>query len=219
MKTTLLSILTLMLFAEATAQIPKEKTLLWKIEGNSINQPSYLFGTFHMLCSNDFEMPDTIKSLMGMCKQLFLEIDIDDPQMTTTMMKHIKMKDGKRLKDFLTQEEYDTATVLFKKVVGMNLKMVETYKPFMLTSMLYPKMMGCNIIAFEKELAKLAKNNDYETKGLETIEDQLAVFDDVSYKIQAKMFLKSLLEIEEGKTQIQKIVTLYNSKNIRAMQR
>jgi uncharacterized protein len=30
-----------------------ENTLLWKISGNGLKKPSYLFGTIHMLCEDD----------------------------------------------------------------------------------------------------------------------------------------------------------------------
>lgn len=219
MKQLLLAILSIVTIASSNAQKPKEKTLLWKIEGKNTTQPSYLFGTFHMLCPTDFDIPDTLKSLLSTTNKLFLEIDIDDPQMNVKMMKHINMKDGVKLKDLLSNTEYDTAIIIFKQITGMNLKMFESYKPFILSSFLYPKIMGCNTIAFEKELSKLATENNIETKGLETVEDQLSVFDNVPYKSQAKMFIKSLLEIEEGKAQMKNMVKMYKSKNIKAMQK
>jgi uncharacterized protein YbaP (TraB family) len=219
MKQILFTFLSIFTIANSNAQKPKENALLWKIEGKNSTQPSYLFGTFHMLCPTDFEMPDTLKSLLSKTNQLFLELDIDDPQMNVKMMKHINMKEGVKLKDLLSTTEYDTAIVLFKQITGMNLKMFESYKPFILSSFLYPRIMACNTIAFEKELSKLAKESNLETKGLETIEDQLSVFDNVPYKTQAKMFIKSLLEIEEGKIQMQKMVAMYKSKNINAMQK
>jgi uncharacterized protein YbaP (TraB family) len=88
----------------------------------------------------------------------------------------------------------------------------------MLTSMLYPAMLGCAQISFEKEFEKLAKSHSMEIKGLETIEDQLNVFETIPYKVQAKMLMKTLFEMDKGKTQMAEMVELYKSKDINAMQ-
>ena len=201
------------------AQQPKEKSLLWKIEGKNISSPSYLYGTFHMLCPADFSMNDTLKALVKQSKQLFLEIDIDDPSLTSKMMKNIKMKDGKTLKDFLSAKDYDSVAKLFKAKTNIPLNMVDSYKPFMLTSMLYPSLLGCTPIAFEKEFEKLAKANSVEVKGLETIEDQMNVFETIPYSVQAKMLMKTLYEADNGTEQMNEMVLLYKNQDINKMQK
>ncbi|MEO6356579.1 MAG: hypothetical protein ABIU77_05530, partial [Ferruginibacter sp.] len=30
-----------------------DNSLLWQVSGNGLQQPSYLFGTFHLMCKND----------------------------------------------------------------------------------------------------------------------------------------------------------------------
>jgi uncharacterized protein YbaP (TraB family) len=199
------------------AQPPKEKTLLWKITGKDIQTPSYLYGTFHLLCPDDFNMHDEVKKAFHQTKQLYLEIDLDDPTMIAKMMKGIMMKDGHNLKEYLSEKDYDSCSKIFKTKTGMPLSMVSTYKPFMLTAMLYPSMIGCQPIAFEKEFEKMAKADSMEIKGLETIEDQLGVFDEVPYKTQAKMLVKALYEMDKGKEQFNEMVALYKTKNVKAM--
>lgn len=201
----------------AIAQAPKEKTLLWKITGKDIQSPSYLYGTFHMLCPDDFNMPDTVQKAFHTTKQLYLEIDLDDPTMMTKMMKGIMMKDGHTLKEYISQKDFDSCSKIFKAKTGMSLSLVANYKPFMLSSMLYPSMLGCQPIAFEKEFEKMAKADSMKIKGLETIEDQLGVFDDVPYKAQAKMLVKSLYELDKSKQQFTEMVALYKTKNVAAL--
>jgi uncharacterized protein YbaP (TraB family) len=171
-----------------------------------------------MLCPTDFTMNDTLKALVKQSKQMFLEIDIDDPSLTTKMMKNIKMKDGKTLKDYLSTADYDSVAKLFQAKTKIPLSMVDTYKPFMLTSMLYPSLLGCTPIAFEKEFEKLAKADGIEVKGLETIEDQMNVFETIPYNVQAKMLKKTLFELD-GKEQMNEMVALYKKQDINKMQK
>src|SRR5436853_3718333 len=46
--------------AAALAQEKNEKTLLWQVSGNGLEKPSYLFGTIHMICSEDAVLSDSL---------------------------------------------------------------------------------------------------------------------------------------------------------------
>src|SRR4051812_9940427 len=39
----------------------KDKTLLWRISGKHLAKPSYLFGTMHLICRQDFIWTDKMK--------------------------------------------------------------------------------------------------------------------------------------------------------------
>jgi len=71
---------------------PLEKVLLWKISGNGLTQPSYLFGTIHATCDATLDAA-TLKALEE-TKQLYLEIDMDDPMLQMQMMQGMMMKNG-----------------------------------------------------------------------------------------------------------------------------
>jgi len=49
-------ILQLLFFFVVSSGVAQEKSMLWKIAGNGLKQESYLFGTVHMLCPDDFEI-------------------------------------------------------------------------------------------------------------------------------------------------------------------
>jgi uncharacterized protein YbaP (TraB family) len=115
MKQFLLASISLLTSIVGFSQKPTEKTLLWKIEGKNIVTPSYLYGTFHILCPTDYFMHDTIKNMVAQTQQMFLEIDIDDPALTSKMMKNIAMKNGTTIKDLLSEKEYDSVAKLFKE--------------------------------------------------------------------------------------------------------
>ncbi|MEO7961599.1 MAG: hypothetical protein ABIR19_08625, partial [Ginsengibacter sp.] len=44
--------------AQQTDDFKIQKTgnsLLWRVSGNELKKPSFLFGTFHLLCKNDIQ--------------------------------------------------------------------------------------------------------------------------------------------------------------------
>src|SRR5882724_6152995 len=67
---------TSLLFSQNRNQLPN--TLLWKITGNGLKKPSYLFGTMHILCAEDAKLSDSLKAAIHDCEEVYFEIDLDD---------------------------------------------------------------------------------------------------------------------------------------------
>jgi len=213
----LLSLLSIAFIATTSLSAQKlENSTLWKIEGNGLNKASYLFGTIHITCDATLEN-DVIKAL-DETTQLVLEIDMDDPDMQVKMMKGMYMKDGKTLKNMVNDEDYQAIDSLFINNVGMSVKMLENVKPFFLTSMLYPKFIDCPMESFEAELIKDATEQNEEIFGLETIEDQINVFDVIPYEDQLKDLVRTAKDnMAYDKANFEKLLKIYRDENITAM--
>src|SRR5688500_11553011 len=76
--------------APATAKIIKQgdNTLLWEISGMGITEPSYLYGTMHIVCEEDAKMSEGLKNAIAKSKQVFFEIDMDDMEEMMGMIKY-----------------------------------------------------------------------------------------------------------------------------------
>ncbi len=212
-KAAILQSLFISFIVTATAQIPTEKTLLWEISGKGITKPSYLFGTIHLMCSDQMKMPEVVKEKFSKSAELFLEIDMDDPNMMTEMMAGLQMRDATTLEK-LMGNKFDSVNVIFKSTTGMPLKMLNSAKPLMIMSMIYPALLGCTPISWESVLEKMAKEKGIETKGLETLQEQLNVFEKIPYKLQSDMLVKMLLNIDSSKKDFHQMLDVYKKKDI-----
>lgn len=193
-----------------------ENTLLWEITGNGLEKPSYLFGTIHVSC--DATLSDKVKKALDETTQVVLEIDIDDPSMQMKMMQGMMMKDGKTLKDLVSESEYQAIDSLFKKNIGMSIGMLEKVKPSLLQSMLIPKLLDCPMQSVEMELMKVAKKDNEEIKGLETIEYQMSIFDKIPYDAQVKELVRAAKDnLAFDKATIKTMLEIYKSENISKM--
>jgi uncharacterized protein YbaP (TraB family) len=200
----------------ATAQKPIEKTLLWQVTGKGVASPSYLFGTIHLMCPNDLKMPQVVKEKFNTTSELFLELDLDDPNMMKEMMLGMQMQDTTTLEKLLGNK-FDSASALFQKTTGMPLKMLNTAKPFLLMSMLYPSLLGCTPVSWEGIFQKMATDKGLEIKGLEKLQDQMKVFDQIPYKVQSDMLVKMLFNIDSSKKEFMEMIDVYNKKDINQM--
>lgn len=193
-----------------------ENSLLWKISGNDLEQPSYLFGTIHMTC--DATLDDRVIKALDETSLIVLELDLDDPAMQMNMMKLMSMKDGKTIKELLSQEDYYMLNQFYKGEFGIDLLAMNKVKPFFLSAMIYPKLLDCPMQSFEMELVKVAKEQNEEVLGLETVEEQMSIFDIIPYEDQLADLLKSAKDsLKNDKNTFSKMIKVYNEEDIDAM--
>lgn len=203
------------LFGISSAQT-NEKSLLWKISGNGLSQPSYLFGTIHITC--DATLPEKVKKALDKTNQLCLELDMDDTNMQTEMMGGMMMKNGVTMQSLASKEDFEIVDAFLTKNLGFSAKMLNTLKPFMVSAMLYPKMISCEMQSVEGELMKIAKEQKEETIGLETVTEQLNVFDAIPYQDQMNELVKTAKsDLTRDKKELDDLLKLYKTEDIEAM--
>jgi uncharacterized protein YbaP (TraB family) len=96
-----------------------DNTLLWRISGNGLSRPSYLFGTMHMICASDIEVSDSLSKAIKNSDKVYLEMKMDD--MMGMMLKMVMdpsalmMRGDTSLSDLLSPEEYKKLKSYFEK--------------------------------------------------------------------------------------------------------
>ena len=53
------------------SQESPKNSLLWMISGKDLSRPSYVFGTFHMMCKSDFTITDPLKEKLSATEQFY----------------------------------------------------------------------------------------------------------------------------------------------------
>ena len=194
-------------------------TLLWQVSGNGLKHPSFLFGTFHLLCKDDIHFSDPLKEAVKESNEIYMELDMDDPSTLLSGMLYMNMQDGKKLSDLYTPEEYKKLETYFTDSLNTPMIMFQRAKPYFLVALLYPKMMDCSSPSgVEEELLKIAKENKKEIKGLETMQFQASVFDSIPYEWQAKELLKNIDSFSTYKNEFDEMIELYKNQELDSMQ-
>ncbi|MFN2458357.1 MAG: TraB/GumN family protein [Chitinophagaceae bacterium] len=172
----------------------KENTLLWRISGKNITKPSYLFGTIHMICADDIELSDSLKSAILQSDRVYLELDMDNMFEMLGAISKMKMRNDTTLSDLLTPAEYEKIKEFFKQRKSiLPFSMMEKFKPMLTASTLMQSVTECeNTQAMEQLIMKEAKKQQKSIKGLETMAYQLSIFDSIPYQLQARQLLKSV---------------------------
>lgn len=218
MRTKFFIVATLLISFIQTFAQQVSKGLLWEISGNGLTQPSYVFGTIHLVCPDKFFLPKATQEKLKATQQVFLEIDMDDPQLMMKTQKLMMSSDGKKLKDLMSEADYKLFSEYFKKNVGMDVAMFGPAKPMIYMSLGMMKATGCPMPkSYEDYFVKEAKTEKKEILGLETIEDQMAMIDKASIEQQVGWLLDMVKDADNGNKTYQQMIDLYGKQDIEAL--
>lgn len=195
----------------------QDNALLYKVTGPGIAQPSYLYGTFHLVCPTDLNITDATKKAIGDAQQVYLELDMDDPAMMSGMMKAMMMTDGKTVKDLLKPDDYTLLDNYLKQKMNMSLAQVGGMKPIGLMSMMYMTVLPCQPASYDMTFAQMATTSKKEVLGLETLDAQLAALDKIPVADQLKGLVDMAKKPEEAKKEFNDLLTAYKAKDITKM--
>lgn len=200
----------------ATAQL--ESSLLWKISGNGLEQPSYLFGTAHSARQEILKLDSTVLNLIGSCDVLTGELDLSGGMSSLEGMDFSTfMLKGKTLESLYDNpNDYEAVQEHIQEYLGGMASMMEHLKPFfiMITiEELAVKDTSDGDLVLDMYLQEYAVSQGLEIKGLETLQQQMELFDAIPLEEQAKLLLEQARE-ENMREERDKLIRLYLSQDI-----
>lgn len=200
----------------------QQNTLLWRISGNGLQQPSYLFGTMHLLCAEDIDLSDSLRSAISRSSNVYLELQMDNMMEMMGAMQHMGMRDDTTLADLLSDAEYEKVKGYFEEHnTLLPFTLLETFKPLLAASLIAEQQAKTcdNMIAMEQLIMEEAKANDKKIKGLETMDYQLSIFDKIPYKLQAAELYKMITQPEKSDgNKIKKLTDAYRAQELNTLE-
>ena len=188
--------------------------LLYKIEGNNLQKPSYIYGTIHVMPKKDFVISDSIKSAFKTCKELAMEVDLNmDLKTQIEMVKLSMLPEGKTIADITSKENSDRIRNFCLDSINWKeskYNKISRFQPFFISSLITQELIGKSK-SYEIEFKKLAKKNKMSMSGLETIQFQMNLLSEVSNQEQIKMLL---LGLTKDNSEFNKLLDTYLKKDI-----
>lgn len=200
----------------ATA-LAQESSLLWKVSGNGLQKDSYLFGTIHLICKDEFKVDDRILAAFNESERLVMELDVSDPQLMAKMQQ-ISVNPGmKNLQSDLDPEDAKILDEFLIAHYGVGLAQLGVLKPFILSTMAMVKTITCEELqGYEPFFVEEATKSKKSIVGLETPEYQIGIFDQIPQDAQLSELIKMLKEGTGGE-EYRKLVTQYFAEDINGL--
>lgn len=192
----------------------QENSLLWSVSGNGLENESYLFGTIHLICKEDFLMDDRILDAFAKSEKLVMELDMSDPQLQSKMQQ-ISMNPGmKNIQSELGAADAEILDGFLTKNYGVGLAQLGILKPFVLSTMALMKTIPCEEIeSYEGFFTAKTTESKKPIIGLETPEFQVSIFDQIPFEVQINELIKMLKE-DSGTADFNQMTEAYLSENI-----
>jgi len=213
----LFAFLSFNIFAQDTVKF--ENALLWEIAGNGLDQKSYIFGTIHFVPEEDFFFTDVMMQRFKECEILALEIDINMSIIEQVKLaKKTLLPDNKTLADYMEPNDYKA----FSDYILDTLKISEftwnsmtKMKPILSSTLILNELIPKSK-TYEVEFNKTAKKNKMSVIGLETIESQIDVLNEISIEEQVEMLTNENMD-KDPLEEFMKIVKLHKMQDINGM--
>jgi uncharacterized protein YbaP (TraB family) len=196
-------------------------SLLWRISSKDLKKPSYLFGTIHMICKNDYIWTPVMQSTLETSEAVCFEMDLDDPAILQKVTAGMYDNTGKKLRDYFSEEDYNTMETYIRDSIGVDISGFQGLKPVALQSMFAERELGCGTpVSYEGNILEQAKKDKKEVLGLEKAEEQLDLFDNLPADTVAKQLMEA---IRNGKADEQasytRLVSVYKKQDLRELYR
>lgn len=189
------------------------QTLLWKVTGNNLEKPSYLFGTIHMVCTDSFELSPNVSLALDASDTLVLELDISNPD----AVAQIVMANSKSADSLSSGLSAADKSLLAKQLglLGLPLGKVEMLKPYVLSMMITQSIAPpCPITSVEQVITGLWENES-AMGYLESPEEQIAAMEKA---IDRLTLLRTLESISDMPQDLLRLMNFYQEGEIDSIQ-
>ena len=179
---------------------------LWRVADEDTT--IYLFGTVHALPKNKNWFDERIARAFGSADELVTEIDLSNQASSAQALQAAGMlPDGQSLRELMTPEnrkEYEAALV----ALGLPVEGLDRLEPWLaaVTLALLPVMQAGYDPQSGVEMALGGRAGEKERGALETIEQQIALFDDLPQAAQLSFLDQTVEALPEAASSLDAMV-------------
>jgi uncharacterized protein YbaP (TraB family) len=183
---------------------------LWELHGK--HNTVFLLGSIHVLRPGDYPLSPAVMQAYTSSKSLLMEInlaDMDLEQLQAEMLASAMLPAGKSLPGVLGPQRYSRAESLARDV-GVELATFDQFAPWFAAeaiSQLQLLQLGFQPTSgVEMYFLERARSDGKSIAGLETVHDQIALFEGLSLDAQAEYLVASLEQAHELPKQVDDMV-------------
>src|SRR5690554_4066429 len=203
------------------------KALLWKISGNGLENPSYLFGTHHLVPLAFLDSIAGVHEAFGNTEQTVGELDMSNMnELQMKIMGSAMLPEGVTYESLLPADDVALIDSTLTDLMGVGLNQFGRLKPAMLSNIIsltlyqryYPSLTGG--VGLDQYFQEEALKRSKQVTGLETTEDQIYVLLEMqSIERQAEMPSCMVKHPELLKEQMDELQVAYHAQDLDALWR
>ncbi|HWR88029.1 MAG TPA: TraB/GumN family protein [Acidiferrobacterales bacterium] len=188
--------------------------LLWKIEIPGI-APSYLFGTYHTNDPRITTLPCPVKDVFDRASSYTMEV-ITNGAGIVSMAEAMFFNDGKTLKDVLGEPLYQETLRTVGAIETTKTGGINNMKPWAVMMLLSAPRAGRGLF-LDMALQYDATQRGKPTYGLETMQEQIAVFNGMSLDDQIVLLRDAVQNYQLTQDAMEELTRAYLKRDLSAL--
>jgi uncharacterized protein YbaP (TraB family) len=197
------------------AAAPAARNFIWKATGKE--GAIYLVGSVHLLTKDFYPLSAAIETAYKDSDLLVEEVDLgemQEPGSQFQMLSRGMLPSSQSLDKLVSPATFAAVSKRFSDI-GMPIEPVKRFKPWLaaltLMAMEWQKAGFDADLGLDKHFYDRAKTDGKTVQGLETIDYQLARFDDMSPALQDRLLAETLKDIDTEQANLTRLVDAWRA--------
>jgi len=192
--------------------------LLWKVEKKDL-QPSYVFGTMHIGDSEITTLAPPVQKAFTSARILLTELKMDYATMAT-VMRNMYFADERTLQAIIGQPLFDQVAARLAEL-GISRKAAKKMRPWAVMSVLGVAQLGNEGgtagTGLDVKLYTDAMRQGKLVEGLETADEQLAVFENLPKQAKIDMVRSVIADKQRSLAEYKKVRAAYLARDLKRL--
>lgn len=190
----------------------------WHVSGE--DSELWLLGSIHYLRERDYPLPPRVDELYQLADTLVMELDLDDLDLLAAQASFMEagiLPASGTLRAVLDPEVY-ALTEARAADLGLPLMLLERLEPWLVALTLMD--LGMNQLGYqasqglEQYLVRRSFTDGKEILGLETLDDQIGIFDSLSWADQEALLLLTLTDLQAAEAEMTTLLDAWRDGNL-----
>lgn len=217
MKSIFLLLLSSLLFLQVQAQ------LLWEISGNKLTQPSYLFGTHHLVPATFLDSVAQVYKCFNSSETIVGELVLSSVDAQSALLKAAMMPQGQSIKELLSAKDFEMIDAELNSVFKIGLSELSQMQPQFITTLYMVELYKSQVIIktdlfLDSYFQLVATEKGKRVVGLETLETQIELlFNSWSLERQTELMLATFKNKDEQLAEMLSLTQMYKKGDLAGM--
>jgi len=199
--------------AEPATDILHGSGLLWKIEKRNIGS-SFIFGTIHLSDPRVTQLPAPVDKAFYDASRFVMEMLLN-ARALQVISNATFFDDGRTLDLLMQPEDYEALLAVARENGLLPENTIKNMKPWAVLMMMLPgKSDSGSQEVLDMELYHDAQKRNIPVRGLETAEEQIAIFDALTMHEQIWLLNRSVQEFDRASVDMKKMIQAYLDRDL-----
>jgi len=209
----------LALFAVSEPLCAQEKSFLWKVQ--SEKNTVYILGSAHFLKKENYPLKAAIEQAYEKAKKLVLEIDLQSAAQENTLILQRGLYHDKTLQQTVSRETFSLVESRAQEF-GLPVAALNRFKPWSAAMTLVT--LKLNKLGFDQKhgvdrhFFDRAKKDQKDVLGLETLEYQIGIFDQMPASDQEQMLRRTMKDLDLLEKELDRLIQAWLSGDIKTLE-